>query len=278
MKLSAPGRQEIFTREGERLVVYPDSAGNPTVCNGHLITPSDHLKVGDAVSPALCADLGAHDLGASEAAVNRLVAVPLTQNQFDALVSLVFNIGIAAFAASTLLKLLNARDYDGAQRQFIEWHYETINGVKTPSNGLFNRRLGEAAQFGTPDAPAPVAIAPQPVTAADIPQAIAAPAPVAAVAQPAPPPTRVTQTRSGRALVGSAVTGGAGVVIGAAQAVKQGIDSVQPAIHGVQQFHALTAGLPAWLMLIVAPLAMAGVGFALYGIWHKQRSLQGAAP
>lgn len=262
MKLSPAGRDAINAREGERLVVYRDDAGNPTVCNGHLVTGADHLQVGGRVSPAQCAVFAARDLGAAEDAVNRLVTVPLNQNQFDALVSLVFNIGSSAFAGSTLRKLLNADDYTGAQAQFAAWHY---SGGK-PDGGLLNRRMQEAVQFGTPVVQ-PAAIAAAPVTAGDIPQTLAPVAPVASYARTDPPPTKVTQTRTGRALVGSAATG-----------IAAGVAAVKPALDAINTFKAATDGLPVWLLAIAAPLAAASCAFALYGIWHKQRSLQGAAP
>ncbi|TCB80102.1 hypothetical protein E0H89_00230 [Acinetobacter sp. ANC 3781] len=64
----------------------------------------------------------AHDLKRFEKTVNDLVKVPLTQNQFDSLVSLTYNIGTATFEKSTLLKKLNAGDYQGAAEQFTVWN------------------------------------------------------------------------------------------------------------------------------------------------------------
>jgi lysozyme len=62
------------------------------------------------------------DLGDAENCVEKHVGVDLTQFEFDALVSLVFNIGCGAFKGSTLLRLLNAGDYDGASAQFPAWN------------------------------------------------------------------------------------------------------------------------------------------------------------
>jgi lysozyme len=84
------------------------------------------------------------DLKEAEDAVNRLVKVPLTQGQFDALASFVFNLGEGQFSKSTLLKLLNAGSYDGARDQFKRWVYD--NGKVQP--GLVKRRMGEAERFG----------------------------------------------------------------------------------------------------------------------------------
>lgn len=83
------------------------------------------------------------DLQAAEAAVSRLVHVPLTQGQFDALVSFVFNLGGGRLAASTLLRRLNRKDYDGAAEQFSKWVFG--GGKKLP--GLIARREAERQLF-----------------------------------------------------------------------------------------------------------------------------------
>lgn len=83
------------------------------------------------------------EIAKHERAVMRLVAVDLNQNQFDALVSLSYNIGAGALGKSTLLKKLNASDYAGAQAQFLVWN--KFNGAA--SRGLSNRRASEAALF-----------------------------------------------------------------------------------------------------------------------------------
>ena len=79
-------------------------------------------------------------------AVNRYVRAPITQNQFDALVSFVFNVGGGAFRDSTLLKLLNAGQYDDAAEQFDKWVY--ADGKILP--GLVKRRAAERILFETP--------------------------------------------------------------------------------------------------------------------------------
>ena len=76
--------------------------------------------------------------------VNALVKVPLTQNEFDSLVSFAYNVGSGNLASSTLLRLLNAGQYGAAQKQFLVWN--KAGGVAM--RGLTNRRLGEAANFG----------------------------------------------------------------------------------------------------------------------------------
>jgi len=83
------------------------------------------------------------DLDDAEDAVIRLVNVPLSQNQFDALCSFVFNVGSGAFAGSTLLRLLNAKDYAGAAYEFDKWVFASGKRMK----GLATRRAAEKTLF-----------------------------------------------------------------------------------------------------------------------------------
>lgn len=144
MRISHKGIVALEGREGIRLTVYRDSKGLPTVGVGHLVIPADHLKVGDKIRQAHCDDFLAFDLKRFEDAVNTSVKVSLTQNQFDACVSLAFNIGESGFKGSTVVKRLNASDYDGAANAFMRW-------VKPPE--ITGRRKTEVKQFLTPDSP-----------------------------------------------------------------------------------------------------------------------------
>ncbi len=83
------------------------------------------------------------DLAKFEKAVAASVKVPLTQSQFDALVSLAFNIGSGAFAKSTLVRLLNGGHYDQVGAQLARWN--KVDGQ--PNKGLSARRTREAAMF-----------------------------------------------------------------------------------------------------------------------------------
>lgn len=84
-----------------------------------------------------------HDLAKFEKTVNESVTVPINQNQFDALVSLTYNIGSGAFKNSTLLKKLNKGDYQGAADQFLVWNKAGGKVMK----GLVRRREAERALF-----------------------------------------------------------------------------------------------------------------------------------
>ena len=101
------------------------------------------LKKGDTCTEAQAKEYMAHDLKKFESAVNTAVVVPINQNQFDALVSLAYNIGIKAFKNSTLLKKLNVGDIRGAAAQFDVWNKA---GGKV-MQGLVNRRAVERKLF-----------------------------------------------------------------------------------------------------------------------------------
>lgn len=75
--------------------------------------------------------------------INILIKVPISQNQFDSLTSFAYNIGYPAFSNSTLLRMLNQKDYKGASEQFARWKY--ADGKE--SKGLINRRAREKALF-----------------------------------------------------------------------------------------------------------------------------------
>jgi len=133
-------RELVARFEGLRLAVYKDEAGLDTIGYGHLVKKGESFTV---ISIAQAEALLDADLEPARAAVAKYVAVPVSDNQRAALVSLVFNIGVGAFVASTLLSLLNEYDYQGAAGQFDRWVYA---GGKV-SKGLQTRRSAEKALF-----------------------------------------------------------------------------------------------------------------------------------
>lgn len=145
MAISPQGIAELKGYEAWSPVVYPDEGGRPTIGFGHLLLPGESFP--DGITPAMGEQLLRQDLFPAVTAVNNLVKVPLAQNQFDALVMFVFNVGVGAFAESTLLRKLNAGDYDGAGQEFARWNKITKNGVKVISSGLVNRREKERTLF-----------------------------------------------------------------------------------------------------------------------------------
>ncbi len=127
--------------EGLSLQAYKDVAGVWTngYGNTHGVVPGTTITLQQAQD-----DLASNIEGA-EYVVNRVVVVPLTQNQFDALVDFVFNLGSGNFQSSTLLRKLNAGDYTGAAAEFPKWNHS--NGVEVA--GLTRRRLAEQQLFNT---------------------------------------------------------------------------------------------------------------------------------
>lgn len=159
MPMKVGERGKYLFKEWEGLVthVYLDSGGEPTIGIGHLLTRSERTsgkivirgratQYRDGLSEQQCWHLLEQDLEGVEKTVNQAVMVPLNQNQFDALVSFTFNVGDTAFCDSTLLRLLNQRQYDQVPAQLIRWVRDNGQVVQ----GLVNRRQKEIALWNTP--------------------------------------------------------------------------------------------------------------------------------
>ncbi|GKX53986.1 lysozyme [Leminorella grimontii] len=127
--------------EGLELSKYRDAVGLWTIGYGHLIRSGETFE--RSLTEQEAEALLRKDLLESERGIRRLVSVPLTQNQFDALVSFVFNVGVGRLATSTLLKKLNAQDYRGAADELPKWN--KAGGNVLP--GLTRRRQAERALF-----------------------------------------------------------------------------------------------------------------------------------
>ena len=108
-----------MAREGKRNAVYLDSVGVPTVGYGHT---GPDVQVGDSWSDVRIEEAFAKDLQRFEDAINNSVHKPLTQNQFDALVSFAYNVGVRAFESSTMLRYINAGEMGAASLEFNRWH------------------------------------------------------------------------------------------------------------------------------------------------------------
>lgn len=105
------------------------------------------VRSGMKISPEEAEDLLLRDLREFEAVVKRNVMVPLSQYQFDALVSWAFNLGEGNLRSSTMLKKLNKGDYQSIPEQMIRWNKARVDGVLTVLPGLTRRRAAEAALF-----------------------------------------------------------------------------------------------------------------------------------
>ncbi|MGP4140893.1 lysozyme [Sodalis praecaptivus] len=101
----------------------------------------------EVFAPAQAETLKRDDIDAVVIRLNVLITVPVTQNQFDALCSLVFTIGIGEFTASTLLNIINEGDATGAAAEFPKWCYASIDSKHAPLPGLIKRRQEEKALF-----------------------------------------------------------------------------------------------------------------------------------
>ncbi len=179
MKTSLAGRKAIAQREGNKLTAYVDSVGVLTIGVGHTSSAgapkvTKGMKITAAESDAILS----RDLATFERAVEGTVKVPVNQSQFDALVSLAFNIGGGAFAKSSLVRKLNAGDTRGAADAFLSWNKGKVNGKLVEIKGLTTRRKAERAQFlsGKPVQSDAKPVAPnEPATSATPPAASAEP-------------------------------------------------------------------------------------------------------
>ncbi len=108
-----------------------------------------HARPGMTITEAQAEEWFKEDLAWVESTIRSTVTVPLTQNQYDALGSLIFNIGTGNFAKSTLLKKLNAKDYSGAADQFSVWNKQRNQktGQLEVLRGLTTRRAKERELF-----------------------------------------------------------------------------------------------------------------------------------
>ncbi len=124
---------------------YLDQANLWTWGYGHCQKPGERLPV--RISPEEGALIMSTDLIVAERAVRRGVKVKLTQQQFDALVSLAFNCGDASVNGSTLVGMINTGWLEKAADQFKRWNKTRVNGVLTESAGLTKRREAERRIF-----------------------------------------------------------------------------------------------------------------------------------
>jgi len=140
MKISAKGLSLIKSFEGLELKAYKDSVGVITIGYG---STGSHVSMGQTITETQAEALLLSDVSRFERGVTDLVKVPLSQNQFDALVSFSFNLGLANLKSSTLLRKLNSLDYAGAALEFPRWN--KAKGRVLP--GLTRRREAEKKLF-----------------------------------------------------------------------------------------------------------------------------------
>ena len=153
MQLSQWGIEKLIELEGLKLKQYKCSAGKDTIGVGHVITTpgyvtinGERISVKDGITKGQVIALLLEDIIPREDCVNKKITVPLTQNQFDALVIFVFNIGCGEFTTSTLRRILNQGDYAGVPAQLKRWN--KVDGKV--NKGLVNRRNAEITMWSAP--------------------------------------------------------------------------------------------------------------------------------
>jgi lysozyme len=145
VKIDKSGRDFIYLKEGVRLKAYKDVVGVSTIGCGMTYYPGGKkVQMGDVISLTQCDSMFTVIVADFEKAVSNAIKVPLTQNQFNALVSLAYNIGAAGFSKSTLVKRINA----GESPELITAAFNMWNkaGGKV-NNTLTNRREDEAKLY-----------------------------------------------------------------------------------------------------------------------------------
>ncbi len=153
LSLSNKGAEHITSSEDLRLKVYDDGLGNPTIGYGHKLKKGEHEKFKDGITKEQALGLYHKDTSWAQDDIRKHVMVPLTQNQFDALTSLVFNTGGGdTFLKSRMLQKLNKGDYDGAAEEILGFVYGTVKNPdgskrKVKLDGLVKRRREEYELF-----------------------------------------------------------------------------------------------------------------------------------
>jgi lysozyme len=139
MNISQNGIDLIQHFEGCRLDAYLDSVGVPTI--GYGCTKD--VKLGDSITQEQADVMFLAEISKFEKGVESLVHVDISQNQFDALVSFAYNLGLGSLASSTLLRIINAGSPEAAADQFLRWDH--AGGQQLA--GLTARREAERKLF-----------------------------------------------------------------------------------------------------------------------------------
>lgn len=130
----------IKEHEGIRTSTYLDPVGIPTVCYGHT---GPEVRLGQRYTLAQCEAILYEDIRKHRAGLNKCITRPLNQNQWDAVTSFAFNVGVSKSCSSTLVRKINRGDLAGAAAEFPKWKYAGGRVL----NGLIKRRASERALF-----------------------------------------------------------------------------------------------------------------------------------
>ncbi len=141
--ITRDGLNLIKQFEGFEPEIYLDAAGLPTIGYGHLIRKGEHKMFENGISESAAEALLAKDVWTAESGVLRLISVPLTDGQFDALVSFTFNLGSGALQRSTLRRKVNREEHHEVPEQLMRWVWAGGRKLK----GLVRRRAAEAELY-----------------------------------------------------------------------------------------------------------------------------------
>lgn len=143
----------IATDEGfTGKAIIPVKGDRPTYGFGSTMRPDGSpVQMGDSITAPAALRLSVEQLAAKEATLRRCVTAPLAQYEWDALISLAYNVGEGAVCKSRLVEKTNAQDYAGACDEYLRWRYYQGKDCSTPEyrslcGGLWKRRQGEAAR------------------------------------------------------------------------------------------------------------------------------------
>ena len=151
MRVNKSGETLIKSSEELRLTAYLCPAGVPTIGWGHIKTVTMAMvKAGYTITLAQAEALFRRDVAEFEFGVRRLCTRVANDNEFSAMVSFAFNVGLANFAKSSVLKAHNRGDADSAARAFSLWNKARVNGVLKELRGLTTRRAREASLYLRP--------------------------------------------------------------------------------------------------------------------------------
>lgn len=131
--------------EGFSPTIYMDAAGLPTIGYGHLLRPNEAEMFRRGISHEAAIALLNKDVEAAERSVLRLITVPLTNGQFDALVSFTFNLGGGALQRSTLRRKVNREEHDDVPAEFLRWVWAGRKKLR----GLVKRRQAETKHYAS---------------------------------------------------------------------------------------------------------------------------------
>lgn len=260
-QISTRGRSHVAGWEAEpggkpALVAYYDGGRVPTIGFGH----TRGVKMGMTCTEAQAYAWLDEDLDEAERAVDTLVRVPLNDNQFAALVSFVFNVGVTAFAGSTLLRLLNAGNYAAVPAQLMRWVKDDDPkrpGKKITVPGLVNRRTADAALWS----------APMLGEATNRPLVLHDPTETGRRPSPPPAPTGVLGTSTGKA---QALALTAGSTAGALELVTKDdgmLDTLREALPQLEALSYVFEG--AKVLFVVGTLVLIG-----WTLWDRHRKLK----